>query len=67
MDTLHGLFITLALGSYGFTCAVYKILNKKFDELLTNHLKHVREDMDTLETKVDKHKTDYDARQHFPS
>ena len=67
MDTLHGLFITLALGSYGFTWAVYKILNKKFDELLTNHLKHVREDMDTLETKVDKHKTDYDARQHFPS
>ena len=53
MDTLHGLFITLALGSYGFTWAVYKILSKKFDELLTNHLKHQREELDILEKKVD--------------
>ena len=62
-DTLH---VAILLGSYGFTWAVYKILSKKIDELLMNHLRHVREDISMLETKVDKHKTDYDARKHFP-
>ena len=66
-DSLHALLITLILGSYGFTWAIYKVLDKKFNELLTNHLRHVRDDITNLETKVDKHKDDYDKRQHFPS
>lgn len=62
-DTLH---IAILLGSYGFTWAVYKILSKKIDDILTNHLKHARGDIIVLEAKVDKHKADYDARKHFP-
>lgn len=66
MDLLYGLLITLVLGSYGFTWAVYKILDKKFDEVIKNHLQHVTEDIDALEDKVDSHKKEYDDRKHFP-
>ena len=53
MDTLYVLLTTLTIGSYGFTWAIYKMLNKKFDELLTNHLKHQREELEALEKKVE--------------
>jgi len=67
MITYDAIISALILGSYGFTWAVYKVLDKKFNEILTNHLKHVREDIENLEIKVDKHKEDYDRRTHFPS